>query len=112
MGRYPAESLESKLVWMRERQRRRQEKESKFLLVRSSVESRALAEEAEVQLQPSAELPQMLRVRQVAKALGVSLPSVYRWFRDRSVIVQGRRKSMMLIPRRALDEWIREHTAR
>ena len=53
-----------------------------------------------------------LSVKQVAAILGVSVQTVHRWFRKRAVIIQGRHNSMMLIPQRTLDDWIREHTAR
>lgn len=116
MGRYPATPLEDKLVWMRERQRRRQEQEARPPRSggadrghrgTTSRDNRARLADA-----PPA-LPQMLRVKQVAKALGVSVKTVRRWFRRRAVIVRdpGARKSVMLIPQRALDDWIREHTA-
>jgi phage terminase Nu1 subunit (DNA packaging protein) len=58
----------------------------------------------------SPQLPQMLRVKQVAELLGVSTKTVQVWFRKRAVVVQGPHKATMLIPRRVLDDWIREHT--
>jgi DNA-binding transcriptional regulator YiaG len=97
MGRYPAQPLEEKEAWMRERQAKRQEKEAQPVAV-------------ERQRPGSVQLPQMLRVPQVARALGVSAPTVQNWFRRRAVIVRTRRKSIMLIPQRALDDWISEHT--
>ena len=86
MSRYPAEKLESKLVWMRERQRKRQAKEA-LAAPAARIEPPA----------PQRELPQMLRARQVAKSLGVSDTTVYRWFRDRAgvVLIQGPRKATM-----------------
>lgn len=100
MGRYPAEALEDKLVWMRERQRKRQ-----------AAEARKIEPGRVVPLPPDPPLlPQMLRVGDVAKLLKVSPQTVKRWFLRRAVVVQGPQKITMLIPQRELDDWIREHT--
>jgi len=95
MGQYTAESLERKLAWMRERQQRKQRP--------AAVPSRPAPLPAGQQ--------QMLRVKQVSKILGVSAGTVRQWFLRRAVIVKSPHKSVMLIPQRALDEWIREHTS-
>lgn len=55
--------------------------------------------------------PKFFRVSQVAEMLNVSATTVQRWFRPYALIVQGSRKATMLIPARALDDWIREHMA-
>ena len=105
MGRYPAEPLESKLAWMREKQQRNQAAKAKVAERRLAVLPPREA---------SSQLPQMLRVKEVAEALGVSGPTVRIWFARRAVVVKSphsKRKSVMLIPQRAFDEWIREHTA-
>lgn len=93
MGRYSDAQLEGKFAWMRERQRERQEQER----------------ETSVAPPVASEPPEMLRVKQVAKILGVSISSVERWFANRCVLVRGRRRNTILIPRKALDDWIREH---
>lgn len=100
MGRYPAEALDMKFAWMRAKQRKKAERE-------------ALQPGRVIPLPPDPPLlPQMLRVPQVAEALGVSLPTVRRWFKKRAVIVKARQNSVMLIPQRAFDDWVREHTGR
>lgn len=97
MGRYPAEPLESKLAWMRAKQGKKAERE---------IEPGRFV----VPLPDPPLLPQMLRVKQVAELLGVSRQTVERWFGHRAVVVQGRSNKVMLIPRRFLDDWIRDHT--
>lgn len=110
--RYPPQPLEEKLTWMRERQRKRQEQEARSPSHRGATSRDNPARLAAAP--PAPALPQMLRVKQVAKALGVSVKTVRRWFRRRAVIVRdpGARKSVMLISQRALEDWIHEHTAR
>ena len=103
MGRYPATPLADKEAWMREQQRKRPGKEAR----RGPVAVLPVERRSEPPQQH-----QMLRVKQVAAILGVSVQTVHRWFRKRAVIIQGRHNSMMLIPQRTLDDWIREHTAR
>ncbi|PWT71385.1 MAG: hypothetical protein C5B60_10995 [Chloroflexi bacterium] len=140
MARYPAQPLEEKLVWMRQRQRQRQEAEarqqqkdeSKFQLSEAQKkELRLWAQVKEALLEanlvirtPSVRTPsaaceetsyerRMLRVGEVAIELGVSVRTVQRWFADRAVIVEaGPRKTTMLISRRVLDDWKKEHTSR
>ena len=104
MGRYPKEPLEKRLAWMRERQKQKA----------AEGEQRPLAAPvASVLATPprvEATGPRMLRVKKVAEMLSVSHMSVRRWFAKRAVIVHpGPRRTTMLIPVEALDEWIREH---
>lgn len=102
MGRYPAEPLEDKLVWMRAKQERRRQREARRI-----EPHRTTPPPSDPPL-----LPKMLRVKQVAGALGVSETTVRAWFTARAVIVkspQSKRKSVMLIPQRAFDDWLREH---
>lgn len=103
MGRYPAEPLESKLRWMRAKQERKRESSAAVAEVRRGP--------TVAPLPPASSLPQMLRVKAVAKALGVSETTVRIWFAPRAIIVkspQSKRKSVMLIPQRAFDDWLRE----
>ena len=102
MGQYTAERREEKFAWMREQQLRKVDRETMRL------NPLVIAKPA----QPAPATPQMLRVKQVAKILGVSVQTVREWFRQSAVIVKSPRKSIMLIPQRTLDEWVRAHTAR
>ncbi|MGA7238336.1 MAG: helix-turn-helix domain-containing protein [Bryobacteraceae bacterium] len=89
MPRYPAQPLEEKFAWMREKQRKREPEGSP----------------------QSPQLPQYHRMKQVARALGISDRTARRWFRKRAVIVSGPcgTKSTMLIPQQAVDDFIRKH---
>jgi excisionase family DNA binding protein len=100
MPRYPKQPLEERLAWMREKQKQKTE-----------VEARP-APVAPVIVQPPQVTTgrQMLRVKKVADMLSVSHMTVRRWFAKRAVIAHpGARRTTMLIPVEALDEWIREH---
>lgn len=105
MGRYPAEALDMKFAWMRAKQRKKAEKEARK--AQRPAELPVLLRAAPEPLQ------QHLRVPEVAKSLGVSQKTVREWFRKRAVVVPaGRSRAIMLIPRLAVDEWIREHMSR
>ena len=102
MGRYPAEALDLKFEWMRAKQAKKAAREAQ-----RKIEPRPLV------LAPDPPpLPRMLRVPEVARALGVDPKTVRHWFAKRAVTVRARERSVMLIPQRALEEWIREHTPR
>ena len=122
MPRYPKQPLEVKLAWMRERQRAKEEdarrKAEEELMARLMALSEEKAAWVREQMRRDAEsryaLPErrrkMLRVDQVAEELGVSTRTVWRWFADRAVIVKpGLRRTTMLIPQQALDDWYAEH---
>lgn len=53
--------------------------------------------------------PEMMRIDEVARTLKMSRQTVVRWFKDRSVIVQGPRRQIMLIPRQVLAEFLEAH---
>src|SRR5215813_7467889 len=104
MGRYPAQPLEEKLAWMRERQLRKAEAQAKPIAVAPSPLPPARAEETPAQRK-------MMRVPEVAEELSVSESSVRRWCAKRAVVIkEGRRHTTMPFSRRGLEDWKREHT--
>lgn len=123
MPRYPAKPLEEKLAWMRERQRAKEEeareKEVDELMTRLMQLNREKAAKAREQMRLDGEPPsdgerppqgRMLRVDEVAARLSVSVSTARRWFADRAIIVHpGPRRTTMLIPQQALDDWFAEH---
>lgn len=104
MPRYPAQPLEEKLAWMRERQRQRQAAE-----VYEAPPRRPLTPAKYERRQKLGEIPRMLRVGEVAEQLGVSRHSVSRWLRDRGVFVGQGSRRIMLISQQDLEDWKREH---
>ena len=59
----------------------------------------------------SAELPRLLRAREVAVALGVSRALAYRWMAS-GVLPTLRRGRCIRVPKAALEEWIAMNTSR
>lgn len=112
MARYPKQPLEEKEAWMRERMQRKAEAEERGVSVLPLSETKF---EREKLIDQS---PHMLRVKEVAAILGVSISTVQRWFRGRAISATGapprpghRVRRTMLISRHALDKWLKDHAA-
>jgi AraC-like DNA-binding protein len=97
VGQYTAESLEKKMAWMRERQRKRQAIEPTFVKPLSPA---AYERRERVRVKPH-----MLRMAEVAAMLGVSLATVRRQFRQRAVKLGG----CVLIPEQVVIDAMQPH---
>ena len=110
MSRYPAQPLEEKLAWMRERMKAKVETIPERPL--SPVQHRRRQKISS----PQAHL-RMYRVGEVAEMWGVSPQTIARWFRDRARVVDRssprakRQRRVLLISEAELEAFIREHQA-
>jgi hypothetical protein len=108
--------LEEKLAWMRERMRQKVEKSSQA--VQRSLSPARHRRQQRLAVGIPAHL-RMFRVSEVAEILGISPQTVRKEFAGR-VVVMGqtkttqsrRRKRILLISQRDLEEWIEEHRGR
>jgi len=113
MARYPAQSLEEKLAWMRERMRRKSAAEPRP--VRRAISSARYRSEQSRAAETAPAHLRMYRVAEVAELLRLSPDSVRRLFEGR-VAVWGetkttksrRRKRIFLISQRDIEEKLEE----
>lgn len=100
MARYPAQPLEEKLAWMRERQRERRAAEEAERI--RPVSPRASERRSRLDAAPPVK---MYRLKEVADMLGVSLASVRRHFAGRWI----KFGHSVLISQKTIDEVLGGH---
>jgi hypothetical protein len=115
MARYPAQPLEEKLAWMKERMQGKSAREAKGETVLRAPSPARHRRAQLVQAKIPAHL-EMFTVAEVAQMLAVSPSTVRRYFAGKVVMVgradttpSRRRYRKFFISRRDLEQWLEEH---